>query len=81
MKSRGHIAAVIFLASGCAAFAQQTQKVTAIGVLSNQLGACAGQNAQAIEQMASLQEQLAAAKARLRELEKTSGSPEAPGPK
>lgn len=44
------------------AFAQQQQKVTAVGVLSQQLAAVVAQNAELIERVANLEEQLASAR-------------------
>lgn len=52
------------------ALAQQPQqRVTALQILQSQVGALAGQNASCVEQAAGLQEQLAAAQARIKELE------------
>lgn len=51
------------------------QHATATQILSSQLGQCAGQNAQLVEQNGSLQEQLTAAQARIKELEEKAKVP------
>lgn len=62
------------------AFAQpqpQPQRLTAVQMLSTQIGTLAVQNAMSAEQIATLQEQLEAARVRIKELEAKLPKPEA----